>query len=127
MGVQEALAKAAMADLRELASTGSPSAATTPSSPKPDVRDMTFCNTNKNGPQSWASEPSRRRTGFPPSAKPPGNRRPSRNTANAIGGQQPVAGGKFDPSAAVHEINRALQTTKRSRSALSSDETTRAI
>ena len=36
-------------------------------------------------------------------------------------------GGKFDPSAAVREIGRALQTAKRSWSALNWDEFTRAI
>ena len=58
---------------------------------------------------------------------PSGNRKLNRNIINAIGGQRLVVGGDFVPSAAVREINRALQTAKHSRSTLNWDEITRAI
>ena len=72
--------------------------------------------------------------GSSPSARPspswPAGRghRPNRNTVNVFEGQQLMAGGKFDPGAAVREINRELQTAKRSRpSAPNWNEITRAI
>ena len=49
---------------------------------------------------------------------PSGNRRPNRNTANLIESQKLMVDEKFDPSAAVREISRALKTAKCSRSAL---------
>ena len=51
----------------------------------------------------------------------------NRNSIDVIEGQQLMAGGKFDPSAAVREIRRVLQTARRSRSALDTDKITREI
>ena len=58
---------------------------------------------------------------------PSGNRKLNRDITNAIEGQRLIAGREFDPSAAIHEINRALKTARRSRSTLNWDEITRAL
>ena len=58
---------------------------------------------------------------------PSSNRKLNRSILGAIEGQQRMAAGEFDPSAAVREINRSLQTYRRSRSALNWDEIARAL
>ena len=58
---------------------------------------------------------------------PSGNRKPNRNILDVIEGQQLTVAGEFDPSAAVCEINRALQTAKRSRPTPNWDEISRAL
>ena len=58
---------------------------------------------------------------------PSGNRKLNRNTINVIEGQRLVVGEVFNSSTAVCEINRALQTVRRSRSTPNSDEITRTI
>ena len=108
-----------MADLGELAVKGSPSATTVLGSFQHEVLDRAMsaaikCGTLRVGlgvveavygvfpigqalavlvRGAWASS---------------GNRRLNRSTLGAIGGQQLMAVGQFDPSAAVREINRAL-------------------
>ena len=129
LNAQGALVEVAMADLRELASPGSSSAATVLGSPEPDARDMAICNAIKNEtPKEGLSVIEAVYGVFPVGQAiavlgceawaPSGNHRPNRNTANAIEGKQLMTGRKFDPSATVREINKALQTAKRSRSAL---------
>ena len=125
-----------MYDLEKLASKGSPSAAV--GTFQPDVRDRAMCNAIKSGAlkvgfgvveavcgvflvgQALAVLSSGARA-------PTGNRRPNRNITSAIGGQQFVVGGEFDPSAAVRELNRALQNAKRSRPTPNWGERTRTI
>ena len=72
--------------------------------------------------------PGSRRTGKWGGAwAPSGNRKLNRNILGVIEGQQLTVAGEFDPSPAVREINRALQTAKRSRSTLNWDEISRAL
>ena len=54
---------------------------------------------------------------------PSGNRRPNRKIASMVEGLQLMVCEKFDPSAAMRDINRALQTAKRSWSAFNWGET----
>ena len=58
---------------------------------------------------------------------PSGSRKPNRSITSAIEGQRLMAGGEFDPSAAVRKIDMALQTAKRSRPTLNWDEISREI
>ena len=58
---------------------------------------------------------------------PSSNLKLNRGIINVTEGQRLLAGGELDPSAAVREVHRALQTTRRSRSTLNWGEITRAI
>ena len=137
-GRQEAFVEAAMADLEELASKGSPSAGAVLSSFQPDILGRTMCTTIKCGTLKVGPSIAKVVCGLFPVDQAPavlargawapsGNRKLNRSILDVIEGQRLMAGGGYDPSAAVREINRALQTAKRSRSTPNWDEITRAL
>ena len=134
MDPQGALVEAAMAGLQELASEGFPSAFAVLDSFQPDVRDRAMCNAIKFGGLKVGLSTVEAVYGVYTVGQaiavlargawvPSGNR----NTINLIEGQRLVVGGGFNPSAAAHEINRALQTAGHSRSTFNWDEITREI
>ena len=127
-----------MADLEELAGKGPPSAESVLDSPQPDVRDRAMCTAFKSGTLQVGLSIVEAVCGvFPVShapgvlargaRAPSGNRKPNRNIINATEGKRTTVGRELVRSAAVREVNRALQTTKRCRSALKWEEITRAF
>ena len=108
-----------MADLGELAKKGSPSATAFLDGFQPGVLDRTMSAAIKCGTPYVSLSAVEAVYGVFPVGQalavlargawaPSGNRKLNRNIPGAIESQQLAVAGKFDPSAAVREINRAL-------------------
>ena len=127
-----------MAGLGELARNGSPSAATALGSFQPGVLNSAMSAAIKCGALKVGLSTFGAVNGVFPVGQAlavlargawalSGNRELNRNFLDGIKGQRLMAAGDFDPSAAIREINGALQTTRRSCSTLNWDEIPRAL